>query len=313
MRFWALAMLWLAMGGGAAAAEPTFQEKQCVTAGWQRLQVDAAGLQRTVLWKAPAAGWSRGALVVLHGGGGQHANFCVANAPVIAAQVRFTDLALAQGFAVFLPDSSDRVTDNEGKLCGKVWDDEVRKRPNLDLPFVRHLLSVSIPGLRPPGGRAEVFLAGHSSGGFMTVRLASGLPEQVTAFAIVASGDPYGWHRDCTPRRTDRANVFGAGFDNDTRRQIIEPGACGAPPYANEKPWDGPAQGAKPAWRAFHHMEDGINDASCVARVSNQLRARGFPETAAFRLSGGTRSAGLHLWLDAYNQPLLDFFSAQVR
>jgi len=306
----------LSMGGCAFASaetEPTVQEKQCLAAGWQRLVIDAAGLQRSVLWKAPAAGWSQGALVTLHGGGGQHANFCVANAPIVAAQVRFTELALARGFAVFLPDSSDRVTDNENRRCGKVWDDEVRERANLDLPFLEQLLTVSIPALRPSGSPAEIFLAGHSSGGFMAVRAATKLSHHVTAFAPVASGDPYGWFRDCTPRRTDRFNVFGAGFDNDTRRQIIEPGACSSPQHPNEKPWDGSTQTRRPAWRAFHHMEDGIADASCVARLMGQLRARGYPETEAFRLSGGRRSVAVHYWLDAYNQPLLDFFVAQLR
>ena len=219
-------------GGEPSAAGPpsSVQESQCLAAGWQRLVIDAAGQQRAVLWKAPAAGWSRGALVVLHGGGGQHANFCVANASVIAAQVRFTDAALAQGFAVFLPDSSDRVTDTEGRLCGKVWDDEVRARANLDLPQFEQLLGSAIPGLRPAGARSEVFLVGHSSGGYMTVRAATRLADRVTAFASVAGGDPYGWFRDCTPRAGDRVNVFGAGFDNETRRQIIEPALARVPP-----------------------------------------------------------------------------------
>jgi poly(3-hydroxybutyrate) depolymerase len=291
----------------------TVQESQCIAAGWQRLLIDAAGLQRAVLWKAPSSGWSRGALVVMHGGGGQHANYCVANSSTIAAQVRLTDLALAQGFAVFLPDSSDRVTDTEGRLCGKVWDDEVRGRANLDLPFLEHLISVSMPALRPAGSRAEVFLAGHSSGGYMAVRAATKLADRVKAFAPVASGDPYGWFRDCTPRATDRINVFGAGFDNETRRQIIEPGACSAAAYPQEKAWDGATLAARPTWRAFHHEEDGINDVSCVYKVSAQLRSRGYPETPALRLTGGARSADAHAWLDSYNQPLLDFFIAQLR
>ena len=306
----------VAAGGGVDAPvvpPPTPQESQCLAAGWQRLVIDAAGLQRSVLWKAPAAGWSRGAVVVLHGGGGQNANFCVANAAEIAAQVRFTDLALAQGFAVFVPDSSDRVTDNAGRQCGKVWDDEVRARDNLDLPFLEQLLAVSIPGLRPVGSRSELFMVGHSSGGYMTVRAATRLADRVTAFAPVSSGDPYGWYRDCTPLVTDRPNVFGAGFDSETQLAIVEPGACAAGAYPNEKPWDGAALAARPAWRAFHHVEDGVNDVSCVDKVRGQLGARGYPETPAFSLSGGGRSSDWHAWLDAYNQPLLDFFTAQLR
>lgn len=302
-------------GGDSAAPGPvsTLQESQCLAAGWQRLIIDAAGLQRVVLWRAPASGWSRGALLVLHGGGGQHANFCVANSSVIGAQVRFTDAALAQGFAVFLPDSSDRVTDTEGRLCGKVWDDEVRARANLDLPLFEQLLGSALPSLRPAGSRSEVFLVGHSSGGYMTVRAATRLADRVTAFAAVAAGDPYGWYRDCTPRVGDRVNVFGAAFDSETRRQIIEPGACSSTSRANEKPWDGATLAARPPWRVFHHAQDGIVDVSCVDKLRQQLVARGYPETPALRLEGGTRSADNHAWLDDYNQPLLDFFAARLR
>ena len=189
-----------------------------------------------MLWKAAPGPWTRGALLVLHGGGGSHTNYCVANVESIAAQVRFTDQALARGFAVFLLDSSDQITDHENRLCGKVWDDEVRARANLDLPFVDELLARVIPARRPAGSRAEVYVTGHSSGGYMTVRLASHFADRISAFAPVASGDPYGWYRDCTRRAGDRANVFGAGFAAATRRQIIEPDACRASAYPNEKP-----------------------------------------------------------------------------
>jgi len=295
-----------------AAADPTAQELQCQSAGWSREVVTAAGLQRLVLWKAPAS-WTRGALVIMHGGGGSHTNFCVANVSSIAAQVRFTEMALAQGFAVFLIDSSDQVSDNEGRICGKVWDDEVRVRPNLDLPFVGDLLRRVIPAKRPTDGRSEIFVTGHSSGGYMAVRVASRFAEFVTAFAPVASGDPYGWFRDCTRRPGDRVNVAGAGFDNETRRQIIEPGACDAVSYPNEKAWDGAPSAAKPTFRQFHHAQDGINDRSCVAKVRTQLLARGYPEEAPFMLEGGARSIDAHAWLDEYSAPLLAFFVSRMR
>ena len=297
--------------GLGAAAEPTPQELQCQRAGWARETVSSAGLQRLVLWKAPAA-WTRGAVVVMHGGGGSHTNYCVANVAFIAAQVRFTETALAQGFAVFLLDSSDQVVDNDGRLCGKVWDDEVRARANLDLPFIEDLLRRVIPGKRPSGGRSEVFVTGHSSGGYMAVRAASHFPELITAFAPVASGDPYGWTRDCTRRPGDRVKVAGRGFDNETRRQISEPGACEASRYPNEKVWDGTAGGTKPAFRQFHHAQDGIHDRSCVAKVRAQLLERGYPEVAPFMLEGGSRSVAAHGWLDEYSAPLLAFFASRL-
>ncbi len=309
-------------GGGGGVAAPasaaganvplvTTQETQCVAAGWQRRLVGAAGLQRLVLWKAPAAGWSRGAIVVFHGGGGQATNFCVANVALTQPQVRFTDLALAQGYAVFVADSSDRVTDKAGRLCGKIWDDEVRGRDSLDLPFVDALIRQHIAALRPAGSRSEVFLTGLSSGGYMAVRAATALPAQVTAFAPVSSGDPYGWTRDCTPRAGDRVNVFGVALDNETGRNISEPGACSASSYPNEMNW--PSSTMRPPWRAFHHAQDGIHDLSCVDKLQTQLRERGYPGPAAFRLDGGARLADWHYWLDDYNQPLLDFFAAQSR
>lgn len=304
-------------GGGEATSNPgatpapTTQELQCQAAGWTREVVSSSGLQRLVLWKGPAT-WTRGALVVMHGGGGSHTNFCVANASLIAPQVRFTEMALAHGFAVFFLDSSDQVRDNEGRICGKVWDDEVRGRANLDLPFIDDVLRRLIPSKRPVGSRSELFLTGHSSGGYMTVRVASRFEDLVTAFAPVSSGDPYGWFRDCTPRAGDRVNVFGAGFDNETRRQIVEPGACQATSYPNERPWDGASGAPKPAFRQFHHAQDGINDRSCVAKVRAQLLARGYPEAAPFTLDGPSRSGDLHNWLDDYNEPILTFFESRL-
>lgn len=306
-------------GGGSAAgdagsgAPPSAQELQCQAAGWQRLVVPAAGLQRLVLWKAPAGGWPAGALLVMHGGGGSHTNFCAANVALIEPQVRFTEAALAQGFAVFLLDSSDTVTDHAGQLCGKVWDDEVRARPNLDLPFIESLLRQQIPALRPAGSRTDIYLTGLSSGGYMATRAATRFGDLVTAFAPVSSGDPYGWARDCTRRATDRPNVFGIAADLETGRPISEPGACAAASYPNEKPWDGAGLVPKPAWRVFHHADDGIHDRSCVDKLRSQLTARGYPQTAPFMLQGGGRSADAHYWLDAYNAPLLAFLAAQRR
>ncbi len=243
-------------GGGAsgsveevAAPAVTVQETQCLASGWQRMLVSAAGLQRLVLWKAPSGTWSRGAIVVFHGGGGQATNFCVANVALIEPQVRFTQMALAQGYAVFVADSSDRITDNAGRLCGKVWDDEVRSRDNLDLPFVDALTARNIPALRPTGSRSEVFFTGLSSGGYMAVRAATALADRVSAFAPVSSGDPHGWTRDCTPRASDRSNVFGIAADNETGRNISEPGACSATAYPKETSWASGA--ARPPWRVY--------------------------------------------------------------
>lgn len=319
-----LPLLLVACGGGGGgsspgptpgndAPAPTLQELQCQGTGWQRAVVSAAGLQRLVLWKAPA-GWQGPAMLVMHGGGGTHTNFCVANVAQIEPQLRFTEAALARGIAVLLLDSHDQVTDSAGRVCSKVWDDEVRARANLDLPFLGEVMSGLLPRLRPSGARTETFVVGHSSGGFMATRAASHWPQQVTAFASVSAGDPYGWTRDCTRLPGDRANVAGRGLDNETGRTISEPGACTATGYPNEKPWDNAtASTRKPPFKLLHHEHDGIHDLSCVLKLRQQLQAHGYPEAPAFVLGDGSRSIDAHSWLDAYNTPLLDFFSARLR
>lgn len=296
-----------------ACADTLFQEGQCVRRGWQATAFDVTGLQRRILWKTPDGPWTKGAILVLHGGGGHHFQFCVANARIIQPQVRFTELALKQGFAVLLLESSDRVTDNEGRSCGKVWDDEVRNRANLDLPFIEKIIRTVIPEMRPRGSRNEIFVAGHSSGGYMTVRAATHFGDLITAFAPVSSGDPYGWHRSCEKGATKRTNVHGAGFDNETGKQIIELDACRSTTYPNEKIWDSTNTSQKPIFRIFHHAHDGINDRSCSEKVATQLRQHGYREAPAFLVdSNQHRSLNNHLWLDEYNQPLLDFFTSQL-
>ncbi|MBM3346551.1 MAG: hypothetical protein FJY55_08680 [Betaproteobacteria bacterium] len=285
---------------------------QCIARGWQRIVVQIGRMPRELLWKAPAGQWSRGAIIVMHGGGGHRYHRCVANAPVVAPQVRFSELAAGEGFAVFLLNSSDRVSDNDGRVCGKVWDDEVRERPNLDLPFIGTVIRELLPQSRPSGSHAAVFISGLSSGGYMTVRAATHFDNLVTAFAPVSSGDPYGWHRVCTTGTTSRTTVHGAGFDNETGKQITERDAYLADAYPREKPWDSAMPNIKPAFRIFRQEEDGINDRSCSLKVGRQLRQHGYRGMPDFVLQGGQRSLANHLWLDAYNRPVLDFFSGEL-
>lgn len=295
-------------------ADTPFQENQCARQGWQSVVLDVGGLERRILWKSPDGPWTKGAVLVLHGGGGHHFQFCVANALVVKPQVQFTELALKNGFAVFLLESSDRVTDNEGRLCGKVWDDEVRSRPNLDLPFIETVIRTIIPNAKPSGSRNEIFVTGLSSGGYMTVRASTRFGNLITAFAPISSGDPYGWHRVCEKDTTRHSTVHGAGFDNATGKQIIEPTACRSANYPNEKPWDGTDLSRKPVFRIFHHKYDGINDLSCSEKVATLLRQHGYPEVPAYQVvSNERRSLENHLWLDDYNRPLLEFFASQLR
>lgn len=297
----------------AGGDEITAQERQCLALGWSRVTLNIAGLPRQLLWKGPAREWSHGTIIVMHGGGGQHFQWCVANAAILQPQVNFTNRAIAEGFAVFALNSSDQVTDNEGRLCGKAWDDEVRARPNLDLPFIEEVIRTIIPRVRPKGSRPEVFLTGLSSGGYMTVRAATQLDNLVTAFAPVSSGDPYGWHRICERGMTRRQSVHGAGFDNETNKQISEIGSCRAASYPNEKRWETSNPPVKPAFKLFRHEGDGINDPSCGEKVETLLRLHGYRDAGAFVLRGnGQRNLAHHLWQEDYNRPILEFFSSQL-
>ena len=299
-------------GQAIAVVDAATQERQCIEKGWKRHVMPINGAPRELLWKLPTGAWDKGAIIVLHGGGGRHFHWCGANAAIGQPQVKFTQQALAQGFAVFLLDSSDRVTDREGRSCGKIWDDEVRDRPNLDLPFIGSVMREIIPRLRPPDSKHAVFITGLSSGGYMAVRAGTHFDDIVTAFAPVSSGDPYGWHRVCEAGTTLRRKVHGKAFDNETGRQITEPGACLAERYPNERSWDSAKPAQKPAFRVFRHQEDGIHDQSCSAKISGLLLRKGYRGEPDFVLQGGRRSLAHHLWLEDYNRPILEFFADQT-
>ncbi len=311
---------WIIVGGAVAPVHaqtanplpPVLQEQQCIARGWSRSVLEVEGLQRAVLWRTPNTPRPKAAILVFHGGGGRHFQWCVANDPIVAPQVRFSEAALAEGFAVFLLDSSDRITDHQGRVCGKVWDDEVRNRRNLDLPLVQRVMDELVPAAMPLARDRRVFLTGLSSGGYMTVRAASHFNQRVLAFAPVSSGDPYGWNRICDPALSERDSVYGAGFDNETGLQIIVPGACQARRYDREMPWDDGGAEPRPVFRVFSHQMDGINDFSCARKVDWQLRKRGYRHEGMFVLQGGSRNVLNHLWLDAYNEPVLQFFGRHV-
>lgn len=287
-----------------------FQEKQCMRRGWQRTVLQVGDRFRVLLWKAPSTPSPKGSIIILHGGGGKHYHWCVANARIVKPQVRFSELAVEQGFTVFLLNSTDQVTDNKGLACGKVWDDEVRNRPNIDLPFIEKVIREVIPQKRPNNSSKAIFLTGLSSGGYMTVRAATHFDDLITAFAPVSSGDPYGWHRVCDASLSPRTGVHGLPYDNETGKVINEVNSCQAESYANEKQWESTNPPKKPAFRIFHHEMDSANDRSCSKKVSELLRRHGYSGPPDYVLRGGRRSIRSHLWQDEYSQPILDFFSS---
>jgi poly(3-hydroxybutyrate) depolymerase len=316
-----LAVALLGLGASPAlTAQPIADDgaatlQRCLQRGWSRLEIDVDGAKRSLLWRGPPGAWTRGAILVAHGGGGRAAYWCAGAEWFAGAQIRFADAAMADGFAVFALESTDRVTDQAGRVCGKVWDDEPRDRPNLDLPYLAAIIDRVLPTVRPTGSADAVFMTGLSSGAFMTVRAATHLGERLAAAAPVSGGDPYGWRRECIAGLTPRRTVHGIGRAIATGRPITEPGACGvpdAPDPPSGSRWDEPA-GRKPPMRVFMHRNDGIHDASCAEALSARLRRHGYPLEPDTVLDGGSRSLANHLWLDAYTPTLLEFFTRHVR
>ena len=282
--------------------------------GWQQIEFEASGQKRRLLYKGPQGAWENGAILVLHGGGGRPEDFCDDSSQLLAPQVRFTDLAIEQKFAVFVLDSTDIVTDNEGKTCGKVWDDEVRERKNMDLPYLNQILQEVTPGKRPAGSNVAMFMLGHSSGGYMTVRAASHMGHLLNAFSVISSGDPYGWARKCDRKYGDkRETVNGAGFDNETGREIIQANSCLSQTNTNEKQWD-QYEGRKPKFRIFHNQFDGINDISCGNKIEKNLQKNGFTGEPTYHAQkqDGRRRLIYHFWANEYNTEILGFFKRNL-
>ncbi|MEK7725516.1 MAG: hypothetical protein AAB336_14280, partial [Acidobacteriota bacterium] len=188
-------------------------------------------------------------------------------------------------------------------------------RENLDLPYLKHIFTNIIPSLRKKEDNKSIFLTGLSSGGYMTVRGATHLGDLITAFAPISNGDPYGWQRKCDPKYgNSRDNVKGAGFDNETKKQIIEENSCLSEIYPNEKKWDA-FLGIKPKFRLFHSKYDGINDYSCGLKMEKQLLAHGFEGEPVYLLKndGGKRQVINHFWHNEYNAELLQFFKRNIK
>jgi poly(3-hydroxybutyrate) depolymerase len=297
----------------AAEAEADSRlERACLRAGWQKVTVRVAGLERRVLWKAPRDRW-RGAVLVLHGGGGDAAHFC-AGGRLVRPQIEFAELAVERGFAVFALDATtDEVTDAEGRPCGKRFDFSVLQRPNLDLPFIERVVTEVVPARRPAGSGSAVFLTGLSTGGYMTIRAATTFADRITAFAPVSAGDPYGTDPVCDTRLSSRESAKGVLRDRETGKEITAANACAARSYPRENPWP-PVRGvAKPAFKQFQHADDGIVDISCMRKATRLLEANGYPNAGALVIGGsGRKSAFKHLWLKEYNEPLVEFFIRQA-
>ena len=290
------------------------QRNRCTEKGWTVEEFRVNGHLRNVVWKAPSSGWTKGAILVLHGGGGEGVHFC-AGGRLVRPQVEFGEMALSRGFAVIaLTASNDIVTDAAGRPCGQRFDFSVLPRQNVDLPYIEHVIKSIVPSHRPSSANRSIFMTGLSTGGYMTIRASTTLSQYVTAFAPVSAGDPYGTDTDCDTSRSRRKTAKGVLMDRETRSEITKESACRSSQYANESRVPPAPINGGPLFKQFHDHKDGIVDMSCMEKVTNILKSNGYRGEAPFIIrSSGRRNVFKHLWQSDYNTPILNFFSEASR
>lgn len=288
----------------------------CEARGWTKTTVEVTVGQnrylRKLLYSAPMSSTWRGAVIVMHGGGSNYANWCNSR---FTARGMMSDAMLINDFAVFLLDSADITTDQNGALCGKVWDDNVLARNNHDVPYVSSVITDVISQLRPAGSPANVFLMGFSSGGFMTTRAATELNHLVTGFIPIGTASPYGWFRDCS-FLAGRDLVAGVGRDNDSNLQISVVQSCGATEldplavYPSEVTWLDGGSTVKPDYLKIQHFHDAIVDFSCHTRHIHQLEQNGYVGSRLeIRPANETRGLVHHNFLVEFITPVIDYLT----
>lgn len=288
-------------------------EQACISNGWSRMLFNIDNRERKIMWKAPIGAWSEGVVLVLHGGGGKACDFCTGGS-LVQPQIDFANLAIQNGLAVMALDSTNNiVTDSTGLPCGKRFDFSVLNRSNIDLPYIEHILTNIIPSLRPSGSSQNIFITGLSTGGFMTIRAATHFDGLITAFAPIAAGDPYGTDPICDSNLSPRDSAVGILVDRETSLEIVTDNACfNSGSYPNESPWESQSPTTKPDFKQFHHQKDGIVDYSCAGKAYDNIILNGYNNSGPFILNQfGDKNVLYHLWLNAYNQPLVDFFLSQ--
>ncbi|MFC1645757.1 hypothetical protein ACFL2Y_01085 [Candidatus Omnitrophota bacterium] len=312
-------------------------EQGCINRGWNKKIVNVDGRPRKVLWKGPGK-WKNGAIIALHGGGGAPSVWCYTNIPGAEAGAAFGDLAVNQGFAFFGLDSTyNAATDPEGRGIGKRFDClEIEGRKNVDLPYIKKIITETIPQLRPNGSSQDIFITGISTGGYTTLLSATHFNDKITAFAPVAGGDPYGAYFDMShPEKLGRDCTPGGMKDSETHKPINWKNAAKSESHPNEKKW--PKTIKNIPFKQFHHELDCTCDISNMEKAREQLISHGYieDENGPFRLTldadpghvkgyciyndptrpgrRGVRGEQLcciedHFWQEQFSQPILDFF-----
>lgn len=290
-------------------------EIYCQDNGWTQVTMTVDGNSRQAFWKGPPASkpWL-GTIFWLHGGGGANTRMCYNSGESTVPLLSFAAMAIEHGFGVVVPDAlPNTVTDAESRTCGKIWDATVvaGRSTNFDIPFFVELINTTLPAIRPAGSKPHVMVAGHSRGGYMAMRFGTQRDDVVTAFAMVAAGDPYGSRQDCDPATSDHAGVVGLLMDRGTEIEVNDANpACvkAGGVYPNEQT----LQTTSPAWRPrakllYHDLD--VLDRSCKTKVHDILTAASYPIDREYRIvATGAKSVTHHLWKEEYNYPVIEFF-----
>ena len=293
-------------------------DRICNRKGWKKESIRVNGIVREFYWKAPPV-WNHGAIITLHGGGGTDANFCSSLPKLTFFWIsdilrgepvqEFAEMAIDQGFAVFSIDSSyNRATDPKGRPIGKRWDCvDTKGRENIDLPFIKQMITDTIPNLRPTDSSSAIFLTGISNGGFTTILAATRFAEHIDAFAPVSAGDPYATYLDMnTHPKKERECAPGVFRDSETRIMIHIQNACSSEISLVTDPL--PQNVKRPPFKQFHHEGDGACDISCMRKVRKRLISWGYKDHGSVILHNGKRNIENHFWQREYSQEIIDFF-----
>jgi pimeloyl-ACP methyl ester carboxylesterase len=292
------------------STDPPDAEEECFERGWKKISLQVGEHTRDILWRGPGNVWSMGAIMLFHGGGGSDTNWCSSEVRATHSMMMFAESAIKHGFAVFALDSTNGgFVDEWGQECGKRFDSITSTEQNIDLPFIEHVLDSTIPVHRPEGSNANVFITGLSSGGLMTIRAATHFDDKISAFAPVATLDPYGTYMFCDKTIVDRDIAPGVFLDNETNLLVSDVNACLAEEYLNELEWETAEPEQKPAFKQLHHLHDGLVDITCMEKANELLVEHGYRDYGAFVLENQDQSPlESHLWQPQYNLPILDFF-----
>lgn len=287
-------------------------EQKALASGWKKITQKVNGIDRKLMWKAPQKNWKRGIIILLHGGGGSYSNYG-ANINLGKPMINFANLAIEEGFAVLSPDSTNSlVTGINGYNAGKRWDCLAREdRKNIDLPFFNTIFNNIIPSIRPPGSSKNIFVAGISNGGFMSILVSTQFNDKVKAFSPVSAGDPYGTYLNCKEFRL-RKTAPGFFHDSETGKKIGEENASVSNNYPNEKAWPEAKTQNLPAFKFFHNRNDSGVNVSCMEKARVLLKRHGYIDGGVFVLKPkGRKNLLAHFWQDEYNKPMIEFFKRQ--